>query len=129
MKRGVFISIIIIFLIGICTLEQKLVDNTLIMLKEKTDNLIIIIPEYENIINKEIILKTNELNDFWDKYENLLCFFINHKDMQEMGIELKKMQSYAEYNVKEEYFTSLNLVIHYTDTFNHIMGLSLQNLI
>ncbi|MBO7526793.1 MAG: DUF4363 family protein [Clostridia bacterium] len=99
------------------------------MLKEKTDNLIIIIPEYENINNKEIILKTNELNDFWDKYENLLCFFINHKDMQEMGIELKKMQSYAEYNVKEEYFTSLNLVIHYTDTFNHIMGLSLQNLI
>ena len=129
MKRGICISIIIIFLVSICTLEQILVDNTLLRLKEKTNNLIIILSEYEDIKNEEIISKTNELNDFWDEHENLLCFFINHKDMQEMGIELKKMQSYAEYNVKEEYITSLKLVVHFTNTFNHIMGLSLQNLI
>ena len=129
MKRGICISIIIIFLIGICTLEQILVDNTLLRLKEKTNNLIIILSEYEDIKNEEIISKTNELNDFWDEHENLLCFFINHKDMQEMGIELNKMKSYIISNTKEEFITSFNLVLHYTETFNHIMGLSLQNLI
>ena len=129
MKRGVCITIIVVFLALVCVLEQILVSVTLDNLEQKTQALIKVVYEYENINNNDILIKTNELNSFWEEHENLLCFFINHKDMQEMGTELKKMQTYIETNNSDEYLTSLNLVIYYTDTFNHIMGLSLQNLI
>lgn len=129
MKRGIFISIIVIFLIGVCTLEQILVNSTLSELKQKGNNLYAVAQNYEDVNNSEILTLSNDLRNFWQERENLLCFFINHKDMQEMGIELTHMISYSQSNIKEEFFASLQLVNYYTVTFNHIMGLSLQNLI
>ena len=129
MKRGICIGIIVLFLIAVCSLEQLLVSSTLDGLKNKTQSLEFSINEKGDIQFEEILLKTKELNDFWTNNENLLCFFINHKDMQEMGIEINKMQSYLKSNNIEEFLASFNLVVYYTNTFNHIMGLSLQNLI
>ena len=49
--------------------------------------------------------------------------------MHEMGNELNRVNSYAEDNIKEEFIASLNLVIYYSETFHHIMGVSFQNII
>ena len=129
MKRNICIFFIVIFLFAICTLEQILVHNTLTKLKELSQSLYEIALSSEDVNTQAIFTQTNNLNDFWQKNENYLCFFINHKDMQEMGNELIKMISYSKSNIKEEYLTSLELVRYYCNTFNHIMGLSLQNLI
>lgn len=129
MKRNLFIILILLFLAVVCILEQVLVSQTLQSLNEKSLILFNISNNSENINSQNIVEKTHDLNEFWKENENLLCFFINHKDMQEMGIELNKMRTYSALNNKEEYMVSLNLVIYYTKTFNHIMGLSLQNLI
>ena len=128
-KRGLFITIIIVFLGIVCVLEQILVSNTLGTLKEKTDDIQIALNQDIDINSDEIYQKTYDLSIFWKNNENLLCFFINHKDMRDMGIEINKMLSYSKSNTKEEFIISFNLVVYYTDTFNHIMGLSLQNLI
>ena len=128
-KRGLFITIIIVFLGIVCVLEQILVSNTLGTLKEKTDDIQIALNQDIDINLDEIYQKTYDLSIFWKNNENLLCFFINHKDMRDMGIEINKMLSYSKSNTKEEFIISFNLVVYYTDTFNHIMGLSLQNLI
>ena len=129
MKRSIFITIIVCLLTGICTLEQILVSVTLKELEIKSQELYEIVLDQENVNTNEVINLTKNLRDYWDQKENLLCFFINHKDMDEMGREITKMISYCKQNETAEFNTSLSLVIYYTKMFNHIMGISLQNFI
>ena len=103
--------------------------TTLDNMKIKSEEIYAVIDDYDNISSDQFFLLTSKLNEYWKDRENLLCFFINHKEMQDMGIELEKMLSYCKFNNKEEYKNSLELVIYYTETFHHIMGISLQNLI
>lgn len=129
MRRPLCIAIIVAFLVAICTLEQILVSSTLTELKQKSQELFLLAPDYEDISSSKIYDLTLELKDYWNKRESLICFFVNHKDMQSMGDELTRMETYCKLNNYDEFSTSLSLVVYYTEEFNHIMGLSLQNLI
>lgn len=128
MKKFLCILIITAFLVGCCITEEILVKKTLAEISKQGNDLYVYALEQENINTDEILAQTRELNQFWLKYEDALCFFVNHKDMHEMGNELIKMISYAKNNIKEEYLTSLELVIYYSSTFHHIMGVSFENI-
>lgn len=128
MKRVFCIIVISLFLIGACITEEILVKNTLSKINDMGNELLLLAQSETNLNNDLILNKTRNLNEFWLKYEDALCFFVNHKDMHEMGNEIIKMISYAKNNIKEEYTTSLELVIYYSDTFHHIMGVSLENI-
>ena len=128
MKRVFCIIVISLFLIGACVIEEILVKNTLEQINQMGNELLLLAQSETNLNNDLILDKTRNLNEFWLKYEDALCFFVNHKDMHEMGNEIIKMISYAKNNIKEEYTTSLELVIYYSDTFHHIMGVSLENI-
>lgn len=128
MKRVFCIIVISLFLIGACVIEEILVKNTLEQINQMGNELLLLTQSETNLNNDLILNKTRNLNEFWLKYEDALCFFVNHKDMHEMGNEIVKMISYAKNNIKEEYTTSLELVIYYSDTFHHIMKISLKNI-
>ena len=128
MKRLLCIIIISVFLVGVCVTEEILVKRTLFEVNQKGTSLLVYVQNLTDLNTEDVLSKTRELNSFWLKYEDALCFFVNHKDMHEMGNELVKMISYAKNNIKEEYTTSLELVIYYSSTFHHIMGVSLENI-
>ena len=128
MKRLLCIIIISVFLVGVCVTEEILVKRTLFEVNQKGTSLLVYVQNLTDLNTEDVLSKTRELNSFWLKYEDALCFFVNHKDMHEMGNELIKMISYAKNNIKEEYTTSLELVILYSSTFHHIMGVSLENI-
>ena len=128
MKRLLCIIIISVFLVGVCVTEEILVKRTLFEINQKGTSLLVYVQNLTDLNTEDVLSKTRELNSFWLKYEDALCFFVNHKDMHEMGNELVKMISYAKNNIKEEYTTSLELVIYYSSTFHHIMGVSLENI-
>ena len=128
MKRLLCIIIISVFLVGVCVTEEILVKRTLFEINQKGTSLLVYVQNLTDLNTEDVLSKTRELNSFWLKYEDALCFFVNHKDMHEMGNELIKMISYAKNNIKEEYTTSLELVIYYSSTFHHLMGVSLENI-
>lgn len=128
MKKLLCIIIISIFLVGVCITEEILVKTTLTEINNQGNELYALVQNASNLNTPEVLSATRKLNDFWLANEDALCFFVNHKDMHEMGNELIKMISYAKNNIKEEYTTSLELVIYYSSTFHHIMGVSLENI-
>lgn len=128
MKRLFFIILISVFLVGVCVTEEILVQFTLNEINNQGNAIFASVKDLDNINTDEILTKTRELNKFWTKYESAICFFVNHKDMHEMGNEIIKMISYCKNNIKEEFTTSLELVLYYTSTFHHIMGVSLENI-
>lgn len=128
MKRLFCIILISLFLIGVCITEEILVQKTLNDINKQGNELFAIVKDLDNLNTEIVLTKTRELNKFWTQYESAICFFVNHKDMHEMGNEIIKMISYAKNNIKEEYTTSLELVLYYSSTFHHIMGVSFENI-
>ena len=128
MKRIIGILAIVVFLFVICLVEELLVSSSLDKIKQDSKYLYNISIDAEKVNSEEIYNKTLELQTFWKEKEVQLCFFINYKDMSEMSNEIVKMLSYSQSNIKEEYLASLQLLMYYCDTFNHITGLSLQNI-
>ncbi|MBE7082886.1 MAG: DUF4363 family protein [Clostridiales bacterium] len=128
MKRTIGVGIIVAFLLTLCVLEQVLVKNTLQKINQNANSLYDTAIKLENVNTNEILKESEKILAYWEKNEDLLCFFVNHKDMHEMGNEIIKTISYCKNNIKEEFLTSLELVIYFTSTFDHIMGVSLQNI-
>ena len=82
------IIIISVFLVGVCVTEEILVKRTLFKKKKKGTSLLVYVQNLTDLNTEDVLSKTRELNSFWLKYEDALCFFVNHKDMHEMGISL-----------------------------------------
>lgn len=127
MRKLPYIISILIFLTTLCLVEEILIKKTLKTTYENSVYLYDLTYNLQDINTEEIINLSQELEQYWNKNEILLCFFVNHKDMHELGNELVKMVSYSKNNVKEDFLASLELVIYYSSTFKHLMGVSLQN--
>lgn len=128
MNRNLFMILLLVFLITICALEQTLVSNSLNAINALAFDLQTTVQGSVQINTPEVQAKVENLNSTWNYYENLLCYFSNHKDMKEMGIEIQRMIVYSATNQHEEFKASLALVILYSETFEHFMGISLQNI-
>lgn len=128
MKKSIGIIIVVLVLIALCVSESLMVNNTISHMREISENLYNLSATAENVNTEEIITKTDALLEYWKEKEAMLCFFINYKDMSEMSNELVRMTSYAKDNIKEEYVASLNLLLYYCDTFDHITGFSINNI-
>ena len=101
MKRLLCIIIISVFLVGVCVTEEILVKRTLFEVNQKGTSLLVYVQNLTDLNTEDVLSKTRELNSFWLKYEDALCFFVNHKDMHEKSNELVKMISYVKNNIKE----------------------------
>jgi len=128
MKKVTSIIFLAVFLISLCIIEEILVKSTLLTINKMGNEIYQISVGNQDVNTEEIYTKSQELQKYWEKKEDLLCFFVNHKDMHEMGNEILKMISYSKNNIKEEFLTSLELVIYYSYTFRHLMGVSIQNI-
>lgn len=129
MKRLIGIIIIVVFLVGICVLEEVLINSTLKNVENMGKNLSTLSEQSETVATPEIIELSNNLYNYWMDNEPMLCFFINYKDMGEMGNEINRLRSYSIGDIKEEFDASLNLILYYCETFNHITGFSVQNIL
>lgn len=127
MKKAIHIILIVLGLIALCTVEQIIAEKYLNDVQEKVDNLYTEFLAAENIINTKLIANTNQLADFWKEKENVLCTFVNHKDIEEIGEEITKLQSSVKNNNSEQYLQSIDLIKFYLQGYKHIIGISIQN--
>ena len=128
MKKFINITIIILLLIAVCVVEQVLADKYLAEVEKRVDTI------YENFIalddinNTKLIAQTNELEEYWTAKESVLCNFVNHKDIEDIGVEINKMQTATKDNNKDQYYESLKLVKFYLKGYKHVIGISIQNI-
>ena len=93
MKKAIHIIIIIAFLIAICTIEQIMAQAYLKEAKKQVENLISISSQPFNEKTDELMFYTNELEKYWTEKENILCTFVNHREIEDIGIEISKLQT------------------------------------
>jgi len=128
-KRFVYILIILVFLIGFCIIEQIMVNTFLTNIETQVYDIMNIIEDKTDINTPEIYELVEEAEIKWKGYENSLCYLINYKDIEEIGVELTKMKVYIVENDIIEFKASLAQILYFTDSYRQVMSNSLHNII
>lgn len=116
------------FLVAICLTEQLLYKKYFNETSKKIENLRVIAEISTDINTQEIIDLTNDLEDYWTKKESVLCTFINHKDIEDIGVEISKLKSAIKENEKQIFVESINLISFFLESYEHMIGINAQNI-
>lgn len=127
-KRNIYVIIIILILSAICVVEQILVNNYLSEMKTDVTEIVELAKNKIQINTPEIKQKVDALEQKWQGYETTLCFLVNLKDIDDLGIELTKMKVYVEENSVTEFNASLQLVLYHIDNYYSAMGINFENI-
>lgn len=129
MKRGIIIISIFLILIGLCVWEDVYLSSNLKTLNNKATNLAQIVKESENV-NDEIVKNSiNDLDQFWTKTENYFCLVVNHINMEEAGEQITKIKTLSNLNKKEELMVEIDLLIYFSQSYEHIIVPHIQNIL
>lgn len=127
-KRYIYIFAIVLVLIGVCIAEQVMVSNYLSNMTNKIVALTEYVVDKDNINTTDIYEKVVDMENTWESYEGALCFLVNLKDIEDVGIELTKMKVYVVENNEVEFKASLALLLYYIEGYYNIMGISFENI-
>lgn len=129
MKRGLLIISIFLTLVGLCIFEEIYLKSNLELLFAKSQELISLVENNENVNNEVIISKIEELEDFWTKTESYFCIVVNHINMEEAGEQISKIVSLSKLNKKDELLVEINLLSYYAESYQHILVPNIQNIL
>ena len=79
--------VIILMLVGICLSEELLVSSSLKEIQARSMEIELLVDKKNTLKITEIVLMIDNLEDKWTKSESSLCFMVNHKNIQEIGID------------------------------------------
>ena len=132
MRKFVIINIIIIvlFLIGICVYEDQVVtfgvrqvNEDCMAIEEMIENI------EDDIRTMNVVMAVQNLEYNWKKNEGKMCYLVNHKNIQEIGVEISKLQGFLENNELNDFKSSLDAIKFYSHSYLHFMGASLHNIL
>jgi len=83
----------------------------------------------QGIVNGEVASLVDNLEYVWKKRESSLCFMVNHKSIEQLGVEIVRLKTYIDEEEQIEFYVSLEMIKHYVETFQHFMGASFHNIL
>lgn len=129
MKARIWIILILtMMLAGLVLSEHFFVSDTINYLKEQSQSIQTQILENENINYDGLINQIDEFDKTWTKKENIMCLIINHKDMEKVGEQIKKLKVLSSQNKKQEAQYEAELLAYYIDGYEHFISVSFQNI-
>ena len=125
----VSILVILAILITVCVVEDDLVSSSLSLVDEYCYEIEVAIEENDGIKNSDVCTLVDNLEYSWFANEWKLCYVVNHKSIQEIGVEISRLKSYIEEGDEKEFRASLELIKLYREQYEHFMGASLHNIL
>lgn len=129
LKKYIYLLIIILFLVGVCIWEDLSANIYLQQIDDAVAEIQALVADKDAINSYDILMMVENLEEMWIKNENNLCILVNHKDIEDIGMEIARLKSTIATNQIEDFNASLSLVRFFTETYHHIMGTSIQNLL
>lgn len=116
-------------IVGICVLEDRLVKDALTVVNTRCYEIETAIEKNKGIVNGEVASLVDNLEYEWFKREQGLCFLVNHKNTEQLGVEIVRLKTYIDEEEEIEFYVSLNIIKNYVETFQHFMGASVDNIL
>lgn len=125
----VSILILLAVLIAVCVVEDDLVSSSLSLVDDYCYEIEVAIEENDGIKNSDVCTLVDNLEYSWFANEWKLCYVVNHKSIQEIGVEISRLKSYIEEGDEKEFRASLELIKLYREQYEHFMGASFHNVL
>ena len=133
MTKTILLKVSAIFLIfgvlvAICLIEDKLVVVSLSHVNKYVYEIEEVVQE-KGIVNGEVASLVDNLDYSWKKNESSLCFLVNHKSIEQLGVEIVRLKTYIDEEEPIEFFVSLEIIKHYVEMYQHFMVASFHNIL
>lgn len=125
----IMLVFIFLFLIAISVIEDCVVSSSLKMAMDDCLYLEKISDGNEDLRTMDISLAVSDLETDWKKNESNMCYLVNHKNIQEIGLEISKLKVYQKENDTKEFRASLEAIKLYSEGYLHFMGANLHNVL
>ena len=123
----IMLVLIFVFLIAISIIEEVVVSGSLQEAMADCLYLEEISEGREDLRTQAIALAVDDLEYHWKNNESDMCFLVNHKNIQEIGLEISKLKVYQKENDLKEFRACLDAVKFYSQSYLHFMGANLHN--
>ena len=120
---------ILLVLIGICVAEELIVSSSLQEVHSYCYKIEQLLDDRESLKDMQVVMAVDNLEDVWTKEESLMCFMVNHKNIQEIGQEIVRLKTYITQDEMVEFKVSLEEIKHYCYGYLHFMGASFHNVL
>ena len=110
----VMLALIFVFLVAMCVLEDWLATSALQILQDDCARIEALSLDRENLSDIQLSLAVDTLEYNWTNNESNLCYLVNHKSIQEVGMEIAKLKVYQAENDVKEFRASLEAVKFYS---------------
>ena len=129
MKRGFIIISLFLLLLACCTVEEIFLKQNLVKLQDKAISLKENIENAEDINSIEIQTQIKDLDKFWSETETYFCIIVNHINMEEAGEQISKIKTLSKQNKKEETLVEVDLLIYFSESYEHLIVPNIQNIL
>lgn len=120
---------LLVAIIAACVIEDKLVVKSLKNVKTYCYQIEDAVDRNDGIVNNEVANLVDNLQYDWAKNEKKLCLLVNHKSIEQLAVEVVRLKTYIDEEEEIEFFTSLEIIKNYVETFQHFMGASFHNIL
>lgn len=120
---------IFLFLIGICILEEVIVSSSLKQAQAEVFAIEQVLEEKDALRDAEIINLVDNLEYNWMKNESNMCYMVNHKSIQEIGVEIARLKACIVIDNIDDFRISLEHIHLYCHSYLHFMGASIHNVL
>ena len=124
-----FVALLVSILVGFCFLEDKMVSESLNLVNDFCYQIEVAAVENGGIVNGEVASLVDNMEYQWKTHEETLCFLVNHKSIEPLGVEIVRLKTYIDEEEDIEFFVSLEIIKHYVETFQHTMGANFPNIL
>ena len=122
-------GLIFLFLVGICVLEEYVVSSSLKYTQQEVFAIEEVLGDKESLHDSELINLVDNLEYSWSKNESNMCYMVNHKSIQEIGVEIARLKACIVIDNVDDFRIGLEHINFYCQSYLHFMGASLHNVL
>ncbi len=128
MKRFSAVLVIILILAGLSIGEEIFVRNTINVLHHTSYHIEELVKENEGNIDCACVKSEFEdINNYWDKAEQVLCYIVNFEKIKLINETLFKLEGAINENDYSLAMENIKTLQNYSENLKYIMGASLTN--
>ena len=127
--KWISVFALVAVIVGVVVLEDQMVKHALGEVNKACYEIEVAMAENGGIVNGEVASLVDNLEYEWFKNESALCFLVNHKNTEQLGVEIVRLKTYIDEEEEIEFYVSLNIIKNYVETFQHFMGAGVDNIL
>ena len=128
-KKIINTIIIIVVVVTLAIMEDRLVTNALSEVDRRCSEIQVLASDNGFINDGEILMKLENLSDYWKTKETLITLMVNNKEVRDIGLEVERAKVYLVSNQPHDFANSIASIRYYTDAYLHTMGANFTNIL